>query len=299
MILSMTGFGSSRVEAGGASITVEARTVNHRYLDLHVRLAPEFQNLEPAVRRAATSKLARGRADLFVKIERTRPDVRIDARPDLIAAYVELVRDLKSRFPISGELTVEALSRLPGAIQVADADPSREQQEALAAGVEQAALEALDGVRGMRAREGEAMVADMRARLETVRRRLGVIRESAPALLDHYRERLAARVAELAPSLDVHPERLEVEALMLAEKSDIAEEVTRLESHLDQFDAVLMREAEAGKRLDFLLQEMNREVSTILSKTSGLNRTGASIGEAGIDIRVEIDKLREQVQNVE
>lgn len=303
MISSMTGFGSSRVESAvdsvNTAVSVEAKTVNHRYLDIHVRLPSEFQNLEPVVRKAASSKLNRGRVDIFVKIERTSAAVRIVADSRLIAAYVDLAKDLQSRFPITGELTLEGVSRIPGVIQVIGGDPSPEEQAALAESVASATREALDQVCEMRRKEGEALVVDFRGRLETILRNLDTIGQSATALLEHYRELLARRLEVLAPNLAVDSNRVEVEALIHAEKSDIAEEVTRLESHLDQFGAVLDKPAEAGKRLDFLLQEMNREVSTILSKTSGLNQAGASIGDAGIDIKVEIDKLREQVQNVE
>jgi uncharacterized protein (TIGR00255 family) len=299
MILSMTGFGSSRAETPNVSVSVEAKTVNHRYLDLHVRLPSEFQSLEPVVRKVASSRLKRGRVDIFIKIERTQSDVRIDSDPDLIGAYVDLVKDLQARFPIAGELTVEAVTKIPGAIQVLGREPSKDEQDALIACVERATLDAVDQVRDMRAREGEALVADLKGRLDSIRRNLRTISECATALLEHYRTLLTERVAVLAPNLDVDSNRLEVEALIHAEKSDIAEEITRLDSHLDQFGGTLDKDAEAGKRLDFLLQEMNREVSTILSKTSGLNQTGASIGESGIDIKVEIDKLREQVQNIE
>jgi len=299
MIRSMTGFGSSRVERPNLSISIEAKTVNHRYLDVHVRLPAEFQSLEPVVRKVVSSRLRRGRVDVFIKIDRARSDVRIDADPDLISAYVDLVRDLQSRFPISGELSVETVSKLPGAIQVSGSGLSKEEQEVLVEGVEAATLEAVEQVHQMRAREGEALVADLKGRLESIRRNLGTIRQCSAALLEHYRELLVKRVSELAPNLTVDSNRIEVEALIHAEKSDIAEEIIRLESHLDQFADIVGKDAEAGKRMDFLLQEMNREVSTILSKTAGLNQTGASIGDSGIDIKVEIDKLREQVQNIE
>jgi len=280
-------------------VSVEAKTVNHRYLDLHVRLPPEFQSLEPVVRKAVSSGLRRGRVDVFVRIERTRSNTTVESDPELIATYVGLFKDLQSRFPISGELTVDALSRLPGAIQVSSAEPDEAEEKAMRAAVEKATLKAVEQVRQMRIQEGEALVADLKGRLDTIRRNVEVIAGSATELIQHYRELLTNRVAELAPNLSVDSNRLEVEALIHAEKSDIAEEITRLGSHLDQFSGVLGKEAEAGKRLDFLLQEMNREVSTILSKTSGLNQTGSSIGEAGINIKVEIDKLREQVQNIE
>lgn len=299
MIRSMTGFGSSRVEGPDLSISVEAKTVNHRYLDVHVHLSAEFQSLEPVVRKVASSGLGRGRVDIFIKVERSRSNVRIDADPNLISAYVELVRDLQSRFPISGELSIEAISKLPGAIQISGNEPSIEEKEVLVQSVKAATLEAVEQVRQMRATEGEALAADLEGRLESIRRNLGTIRQCSGALLEHYRELLLKRVSELAPNLSVDSNRIEVEALIHADKSDIAEEITRLESHLDQFGAILGKDAEAGKRMDFLLQEMNREISTILSKTSGLNQTGASIGESSIDIKVEIDKLREQVQNIE
>jgi uncharacterized protein (TIGR00255 family) len=299
MILSMTGFGSSRVETADYQVSIEARTVNHRHLDFHVRLPSEFQSLEPVVRKAVSSRLRRGRVDVFVKIDRVRSDVRIASDPDLIAAYVALVEDLRKRFPISGELTIDSISRIPGAIQVTGIESSPAEQQALIDAVASAVGEAVEQVIQMRQSEGEALVADLRSRLGSIRTNLGTIGSSSNALLQHYRQLLVDRVAELAPNLSVDSNRLEVEALIHAEKSDIAEEITRLGSHLDQFDQVLAADKEAGKRMDFLLQEMNREVSTILAKTSGLNQTGAGIGEAGIDIKVDIDKLREQVQNIE
>ena len=299
MILSMTGFGSGRVEIPDLTISVEAKTVNHRYLDLHIRLPSEFQSLEPVVRKAVSGKLRRGRVDVFVKIELRKEQVQMEANPELIESYVELVRNLQRRFPITGELTLETISRLPGAITVSGDDLTSEDRESLSENLEKAALAAIEQVYEMRTKEGQALVEDLEQRIETIRRNLETIRQGATGLLQHYRELLIDRVSELAPNLSVDSSRLEVEALIHAEKSDIAEEITRLESHLDHFSGITSRESEAGKRLDFLLQEMNREITTILSKTSGLNQSGVALGEAAIEIKVEIDKLREQVQNIE
>ena len=299
MILSMTGFGSSRIEVPSLTIAVEAKTVNHRYLDLHIRLPGEFQALEPVVRKVVAGRLRRGRVDIFVKIELTRDHVQMEADRALIEAYVELLGDLKQRFPITGELTVESLSRLPGAITVSGDDWTPEKQGLLAENLDAAVVAALDQLLEMRQTEGQALVQDLEQRIGSIRGNLEIIRQGATALLQHYRESLANRVSELAPTLNVDSNRLEVEALLHAEKSDIAEEVTRMASHLDHFGEIIARGEEAGKRLDFLLQEMNREVTTILSKTSGLNRSGAALGAAAIEIKVEIDKLREQVQNIE
>ncbi len=299
MILSMTGFGSGRIEIPNLMISVEAKTVNHRYLDLHIRLPAEFQNLEPVVRKAVSGKLRRGRVDIFVKIELTTAGVKMEADPGLIASYIELVGDLKRRFPIAGDLTLEGISRLPGAITVSSNNLTAEDQASLSLNLEKATLAALEQVLQMREKEGTALVTDLDQRIRTIRGHLETIRQGASGLLQHYRERLTRRVEELAPGLNLDSGRLEIEALIHAEKSDIAEEMTRLESHLDHFSEITSRRVEAGKRLDFLLQEMNREATTILSKTSGLNQSGASIGEASIEIKVEIDKLREQVQNIE
>jgi uncharacterized protein (TIGR00255 family) len=299
MILSMTGFGSGRAEVPNLSISVEAKTVNHRHLDLHIRLPAEFQNLEPVVRKVVSGKLRRGRVDMFVKIELTTKGVKMEADPAIIESYIELVRELQRRFPITGDLTLEAIAKVPGAIAVSSDNLASEDQLAVSRNLEKASLAAIEQVLEMRKKEGTALVEDLKQRIAAIGGLLETIRQGATGVLQHYRELLTSRVAELAPNLNVDSSRLEIEALIHAEKSDIAEEITRLTSHLDHFTEITSREAEAGKRLDFLLQEMNREATTILSKTSGLNQSGVSIGEAAIEIKVEIDKLREQVQNIE
>ena len=299
MILSMTGFGSGQAEAPNLSISVEAKTVNHRHLDLHIRLPTEFQSLEPVVRKVVSGKLRRGRVDIFVKIELTAEGVKMEADPAIIESYIELLRDLQRRFPITGDLTLEAITKVPGAITVSSNNLTSQDQIAVSRNLEKASLAAIEQVLEMRKKEGTALVEDLNQRIEAIGGHLETIRQGATGLLQHYRELLTSRVAELAPNLNVDSSRLEIEALIHAEKSDIAEEITRLASHLGHFTEITSREAEAGKRLDFLLQEMNREATTILSKTSGLNQSGVSIGEAAIEIKVEIDKLREQVQNIE
>jgi uncharacterized protein (TIGR00255 family) len=295
----MTGFGTGKSESAGALVRIDVKTVNHKYLDLHVRLPAEHQGLEATIRKAVSERLARGRVDVTVSVERARSQLRIEADSDFIGAYLELVRSLQRQFPITGELSIESITRVPGAIRVSAAEASEEEDLALVAQVENAVEQALSGVVRMRALEGEALRQDLSGRLAVIRESLGVIGRNADVLVAHYRERLVKRVGELAPSITLDSGRLEMEALIYADKSDIAEEITRLASHLDQFEAALGQGEEAGKRLDFLLQEMNREVTTILSKSSGLNQSAALIGEAAIRSKVEIDKLREQVQNVE
>ena len=299
MIYSMTGFGSGRIEAPNLAVSVEAKTVNHRYLDVHVRLPSEFQSLEGVVRKAVSDTLRRGRVDLFVKIGLTREKIRMETNPALISSYVELMDELRAKHPIEGGLTLESISKLPGAITVSNENLTAEEMSKVSGHLEEATLAALQQVKEMRMKEGASLLRDLDNRIGKIRTNLETIENGADALLQHHRESLLTRAAELAPDLKVDSNRLEVEALFYAEKSDIAEETTRLESHLKQFGDLKTRDEETGKRRDFLLQEMNREVTTILSKTSGLNHAGIRIGEAAIEIKVEIDKLREQVQNIE
>lgn len=299
MIQSMTGFGSGRRESAVGTVAVEVKTVNHKYLDVHIRLPAEYQSMEAAIRKKVSSWLRRGRVDLTVGIEPAERRVSVQADEALIDAYVDLVRSLHRRFPISGDVTTEMILQLPGAISASRPETSEEEKEALLGQVVDTVDQALSGLRDMRRAEGKALLRDLEARISTIRSRLAQIRDGAATLVAHYRDRLTSRLAELAPQADLDGNRIEIEALIYADKSDITEEVTRLESHLAQFEATVGKEGEAGKRLDFLLQEMNREVTTILSKTSGLNQSGSVIGASAIDIKVEIDKLREQVQNVE
>jgi uncharacterized protein (TIGR00255 family) len=299
MIQSMTGFGAARRESGVGAIAIDVKTVNHKYLDVHVRLPLEYQSLEGPIRKAVGRQLRRGRVDVSVSISHSRKAVRIDADSELIGAYVDLMKTLQRQFPISGDLTVDAIARIPGAISVANSSASPEEEQQLLDEVDRTVAEALKQLVSMRRREGDALKEDLGARIGQIRGHLDQIRSGAAGLVGHYRERLVARLAELGPGVQIDSGRLEVEALIYADKSDITEEMTRLGSHLDQFDGVLASDDEAGKRLDFLLQEMNREATTILSKTSGLNQSGAAVGAAAIEIKVEIDKLREQVQNVE
>jgi len=299
MIRSMTGFGSGRQDSALASCAVEVKTVNHKHLDLHVRIPSEFQFLEPVLRKLVSERLSRGRVDMTVSVELARRGVRVEANPDIVASYVEVVKSLERQFPISGELTVEAISRVPGAITVTSTHMSDEEEASLIRQVGKAADRALGVLLEMRRTEGEALARDLSGRIGRIRDNLSRIRDGSHQLVSHYRTRLESRLADLAPTVSFDSARLEVEALIYADKSDISEEITRLGSHLDQFQTTVDSDDEAGKRLDFLLQEMNREVTTILSKTSGLNDSAVEIGQAAIDNKVEIDKLREQVQNVE
>jgi uncharacterized protein (TIGR00255 family) len=299
MIFSMTGFGSGRAEALNLTVSIEIKSVNHRYIDIHLKGPAEFQNFENLIRQKLQAAFKRGRLDVFFRIDYKRENIRLDVNHSLIRGYVDMVSELKKSYPIQGDLTLEMVARLPGLISVSSSDLSEEELSVIGKAVSQATETAISQLREMRTIEGEALIADLDRRVASISRHLETILAGADRFVEHYRQQLIARVAELAPQLAADSHRLEMEALLYAERSDIAEETTRLRSHLDQFAGLKKLKDEAGKRMDFILQEMNREVTTILSKTSGLDELGVGIGKAAIEIKVEIEKLREQVQNIE
>ncbi len=301
MIYSMTGFGSGRAEAMNLSVLVEIKSVNHRYLDVHIKSPGEYQNFENIIRQKISGAFKRGRLDVFVRVDYKRENIKLDVNDQLIRAYVGMLAVLKKAHPsVQGEISLEMITRLPGLVTVSTSDLSPVEQNLIASKIGEAADIASAQLKKMRITEGQSLMFDIDRRLANIDRHLQTILAHAKDFVEHYRRQLIARVTELAPQLVADSgHRLETEALLYAERSDIAEETTRLRSHLDQFSGLKKLEDEAGKRMDFILQEMNREVTTVLSKTSGLNELGANIGEAAIEIKVEIEKLREQVQNIE
>jgi len=299
MIYSMTGFGSSRVEGPNLTVLVEVKSVNHRYIDIHVKIPGEFQTFENIIRQKLSSHFKRGRLDAFVRIDYKREKIELDVNHTLIQAYLNLMTQLRDMYGIQGEITLDMMTKLPGLVSISTADLSAEEVQLIEQKVGEATDRAAAQLRQMRITEGQSLMADIDRRLAIISRHLKTIQAGADGFIEHYRAQLIARVTELAPQLVADSNRLEMEALLYAERSDIAEETTRLQSHLDQFAGLKNLGEEAGKRMDFILQEMNREVTTILSKTSGLNEAGAGLGKAAIEIKVEIEKLREQVQNIE
>jgi uncharacterized protein (TIGR00255 family) len=300
MITSMTGFGSARAEGTNLSVSIEIKSVNHRYMDTHIKMPGEFQSFENQIRQKIASTFKRGRFDAFVRIDYKRETVKLDANENLIRAYVELQDRLKAKFPIQGELSLEMLSRVPGLISIGGTDLLDEELIMIGSAIDKATTEACRKLSEMRVIEGKSLMKDIDTRLASIARHTETIAAGASGFVEHYRAQLVARIQELAPQLVAESgHRLETEALLYAERSDVTEELTRLRSHVEQFAGLKDLKDEAGKRMDFILQEMNREATTTLSKTSGLNERGAAIGQAAIEIKMEIEKLREQVQNIE
>jgi len=299
MIYSMTGFGSARAEARNLNVLIEIKSVNHRYIDVHVKMPSEFQAFENLIRQKLSSTFKRGRLDVFLRVDYKRENIKLDVNHGLIRAYSDLMSELKKSYGIQGDLTLEMVSRLPNLVTVSTSDLSQDEIDLIGKKIGEATDAAAAQLRQMRITEGQSLIADLDRRVTIIAGHLETILKGAHNFVEHYRQQLMTRITELAPQLAADSHRLEMEALLYAERSDIAEETTRLQSHLDQFAGLKALGDEAGKRMDFILQEMNREVTTILSKTSGLNELGVGLGQAAIEIKVEIEKLREQVQNIE
>ena len=290
----MTGFGRGAVTGESFNVAVDLKTVNNRFLDVHLRTGAELSSLEAMIRRRIGERLSRGRVDVSVTIDRTG-EVMYELNRPLIAGYIHAMRTLQTEFALSGEPDINVLARLPGAMQ-----PARDGlSEAMITGVERALGEALDELEAMREREGAALSAEMRGRLDEIERNVPIIEAVAGEQVDAYRARVQRRISELLARdglevVELDQGRLAQEVAYLADRSDITEELTRLKSHVEQFRDSLDGTSEVGKRLDFLLQEFNREANTVLSKS-----TDVVIKEAALSIKAAVEKLREQVQNVE
>ena len=290
---SMTGYGKAMVTGDDFSVSVDLKTVNNRFLDIHLRVGSELASLEPTIKKRISSRLSRGRVDVAVSLERVS-QIAYELNRPLIAGYVNALKQLQQDFDIAGELDINVIARIPGALQ-----PARNGiDDRMIAALERALDQALDELEKMREQEGEALKTELRERVQKIETLVPIIESSAAGLADAYRLRLQKRIGELlnraGQVVEIDPVRLAQEVAYLADRSDVSEEMVRLRSHLAQFQEALDAPGEAGKMLDFLLQELNREANTTLSKSTDL-----AIKEAGLGIKAEVEKLREQVQNVE
>jgi uncharacterized protein (TIGR00255 family) len=291
MIKSMTGFGQGSAEGEDFKVGVDVRTVNNRFLDIHLRLPQELASLELALKKQIQGAVKRGRIDLNISIEQTKQTSFEINRP-LVSGYLTALSELKSEFGLGGEPTLELLAKLPGALQVSQ--DSSGLDDRLVAGLVSAVAQALVSLTEMRIIEGQELAAEIGSRLDVIEGKLPIIESEAGQLPAIYRERLSRRIQEVLAVGAVDETRLAQEAVLLADRSDISEEIARLKSHITQMRDILRSDDEVGKRLDFILQEMNREANTILSKSNDL-----AISDAAIVVKTEVEKIREQVQNVE
>jgi uncharacterized protein (TIGR00255 family) len=291
MIKSMTGFGQGSAAGENFKVRVDLRTVNNRFLDIHTRLPQELSGLEINLKKQIQGKLSRGRVEMTIAVEQTRQATFEINRP-LVSGYLAALSQAKTEFGLEGDVTLELIAKLPGALQVSQNTSNLD--EAFIAGVSEALRQALESLTAMRMVEGQELAQELNVRLVKIESQLPIIEEEAKLLPTIYRERLMKRLQDILKATQIDEARLAQEVVTLADRSDISEEITRLKSHVLQMRDTLNSNDEVGKRLDFLLQEMNREANTILSKSNDL-----AISDAAIVIKTEVEKLREQAQNVE
>jgi uncharacterized protein (TIGR00255 family) len=294
LIRSMTGFAQVKGQLNGdISFTLSLKSVNHRFLDLHFRMPAESDLLEMKLRRLLKEKLARGHIELSLNLERASGEGWSINRP-LVSGYVQAFRAAAAEFSLAAEPDLNAVLRMPGALETAALPGDGEFDATVLAKAE----EALHRLHCMREEEGRSAEAELRRRMAQVQTAAQAVAIHRQAVLNGYVARLKARVEDLIGA-QADPDRVLQEAALLVDRSDIQEELVRLEAHVNHFLGLLDQGGEVGKKLDFLLQEMNREANTLLSKTSGLAGEALKITEMGLEIKTEIEKAREQVQNIE
>jgi uncharacterized protein (TIGR00255 family) len=299
-IYSMTGFAQVQGWAalrGGEqlSYTLSLKSVNHRFLDLQFRLPAGLDALEMELRKVMKENLVRGHVDLSLALDRAAQP-KSGYNHQLVSAYLAAFAALREEFRLAGEPDLNAALRLPGALQGDSRDS--EDMAALAESVLQQTGPLIEQLKSMRAREGEALQAILLATLDRLAEATEAVAGLRPEIERRFQERLSQRLAS-AVGVEFNQQRVLEEVAVLVERSDISEELTRMAAHIGHFRELLEGGGEAGKKLDFLLQEMNREANTLLSKTGGVGGKGTLITELGLAMKAEIEKAREQVQNVE
>ena len=291
-MLSMTGYGKGEYAEGGLELTCEIKTVNNRYLDVSIKAPRIFAAYEDVVRNTIRKKLTRGHADVFIsfKDKRERPTaLAVDIA--LAGSYVAAAKALKEAFPdLTDDVTLSSVLRYPDVLKQED---SQSLDEEMTKALDVALNMALDKLNEMRLVEGEKLKADMLSRVDTIEGIVGEISERAPLIAKEYREKLTARVQEYLDGANIEESRLLTEVAVFTDKSNIDEELTRLRSHIEQFREIA-KEGIVGRKLDFLVQEFNREANTTCSKSNDV-----TITRAGLSLKNEIEKIREQVQNLE
>jgi uncharacterized protein (TIGR00255 family) len=291
----MTGFARVQTETAEFSLTLTLKSVNHRFLDVQVRTPPELDEFEPAARRLIRGKVARGHVQLSAQLEmRGTAEVRIERR--LVEGYLAAYRKLAEEHGVSAEPDLNALFRLPGVVTWGDSGQEKADLEKV---LLDSLARALDELTAMREREAAAIVAEMERRSQSIDSFLDGIGRLREGLTQLLAERLAKKLEDLLKGAALDPQRVLQEAALLAERSDVSEEIERLREHNRQLRTLLGSTGEVGKQLDFLLQEMNREANTLVSKTSGLGATGLEIAGPALALKAELETIREQGMTLE
>ncbi len=292
MIKSMTGYGSAKGTSDKLGITVELRSVNNRFLDCSVRIPRVYTCLEDAIKARVQKSISRGKVDVTVTIDASAADDTVIAVNAPVAdAYMAALRELAQRYGIEPDVTAVNLSRMQDVLTVTRRETDMER---LGADLDEILCRALEDFNAMRAREGRRLHDDIAARADETERLVGLAEERSPQTVREYRERLEARLREILEDRSVDETRLVTEAAIFADKTAVAEETVRLHSHIAQLRELIESDEPVGRKLDFLVQEFNREANTIGSKGNDLQ-----MARIVVDLKSEIEKIREQIQNVE
>ncbi|MGI8315063.1 YicC/YloC family endoribonuclease [Halobacillus mangrovi] len=293
MVKSMTGYGKKSIEVAETRLHVEIRSVNHRFLDISAKMPRNLMFIEEKLKRKIREVLSRGRIDLFITVEgQSIFEKKVDVDWRILDQYVEKLKQIKAHYDLTEHISIDMVTKLENVFSVQEIEENtNELQEALTSSIE----EALNRLIVMRTAEGERLKSDLHQRITKVSSLLEKLEARRPYVVEEYKERIRARIEEYTKE-EIQPDdtRILQEVGLLAEKGDVTEEFTRMHSHLSQFSKILTLEEPIGRRLDFIVQEMHREVNTIGSKSND-----AKLTEWVVDLKNEIEKMKEQVQNIE
>ena len=292
MLKSMTGYGRVKEENDLREITVELRSVNHRYLDLNIKVPRIYGYLEDVVSKRAQAAIARGKVDIFVAVRaKEGADIKVTPNMAVIQGYVDAIKKVSETYGVSDEVSALSLLRLPDAMEQNKEEADADQLKAEVSAVLDRALEEYNA---MREKEGARLVEDVIYRAGLISKAVDFVEQRSPDCVEEYRTRIAARMTEILDGSELAQQRILQEAALYADKVNVTEEIVRLRSHLAQLDTMLKSPTAIGRKLDFLVQEMNRETNTIGSKANDFQ-----IAKTVVDMKAEIEKIREQIQNLE
>ena len=294
-ILSMTGFGRGEASGNGRSWTVELRAVNHRYSDIIIKMPRQYSVLEDKIKKEAIKYHTRGRVDIYISVTDQQTDAnRLKADIGLARQYYNCLKEIGQELSVAGEPDLSILATFRDIVVPVEDEAGAEIVEKLWLDVRGAVIAALDDCLGMRQNEGEVLLKDLQSRMEVFEQTVNDIENSIPEILEKRQQALKERLDNLLSGVDIDPIRLAQEIAIMADKSDVSEEIVRLRSHISQFHGFLELDEPVGRRLDFLIQEFLREVNTIASKINNADTAHLIVG-----LKNELEKIREQIQNIE
>ena len=292
MIKSMTGYGSAKGQAGDLQISVEVKSVNNRYLDASVRMPRSFLFAEDAVKSAIGRHISRGKVDMFINVDSSAADdVSVKVNEALLKGYIDAIGLISEKYGLENDLTAVSAGRFPDILSVEKKDLDAEE---ISAGLVAVAEKALQDFDAMRQREGDKLCADVLAKLETISSLVSTVEKESPRTVEAYQNRLREKISEVLSSAGVDENRILAEAAIYADRVAVDEETVRLRSHMSQRRTMLAGGSPIGRKIDFLIQEFNREANTIGSKCQN-----SDIAHVVVELKSEIEKIREQIQNIE